>query len=155
MTHLTDTQRAFVEEFGSIYESYGLQRLKGLLVGVLLTQPQPLSLGELALLLGRSKGPISEAVRQLAQVGLLRKVEGPHRRRDYYAADPDLFHNNFRFNMQTVRRNLATAERFLDKAGDDEAAFREHLEHMRAFYQLMEDFYRRFSTEWEKVKHAP
>ncbi len=149
---LTATQRAFVDEFGSIYESYGFQRLKGLLVGLLLTQDRPLSLGEMSSLLRRSKGPISEAVRQLAETGLIRKVEGPHRRRDYYMADSDLFYNNFRFNMRTVRRNLDTAERFLDVVGEDQPVFRRHLEHMRSFYGLMQDFYERFSIEWEKAK---
>jgi DNA-binding transcriptional regulator GbsR (MarR family) len=156
MRGLNTLERRFVEEFGNIYEGYGLRRLKGLIVGLLLTRPGPLSLNEIADLLGRSKGPISESIRQLAQSGLVRKVSGPVARRDYYAADPDLFYNNFRFNMRTVQRNLETARRFLGmiegRDGTVDPAFARNLRHMQAFYSLMEAFYGRFAGEWKKAR---
>ncbi len=151
---LTPLQREIVEEFGNIYESYGLKRLKGLLVGLLLTQPEPLSLDDMAQLLGRSKGPISGAIRELASIGLARKVGGPENRRDYYVAHPDIFYNNFRFNMLTVRKNKALAEKVLQRLEEQPEENREavhhHFAHMQAFYTLMEDFYRGFSEQWEK-----
>ncbi|MEM1115630.1 MAG: transcriptional regulator [Bacteroidota bacterium] len=148
---LTPLQRDLVEEFGSIYEHYGFQRLKGLLVGLLLVQPAPLSLDDMAALLSRSKGPISTAVRDLAVTGLVRKAHGANARRDYYAADPDLFLNNFKHNMAVVRKNRRTAEQFLSEMGGDDAhteAVR-NLETMRAFYTLMESVYDDFAERWE------
>jgi DNA-binding transcriptional regulator GbsR (MarR family) len=148
-------RRSFVEEFGNIYENYGLARLKGLIVGLLLAYDEPLSLDDMAEKLGRSKGPISQTVRELALAGLVRKVEGEHARRDYYAADADLFYNNFRRNMRTVVKNRTTAEYFLgelDRVGDTADGLRANLEHMRAFYALMEDFYARFEEEWDRAK---
>ena len=153
---LSTLERDLVEEFGNIYEAYGLKRLKGLIVGLLLTETDPVSLNDMTVLLRRSKGPISSAVRELANIGLIRKVEGPENRRDYYVAHPDLFYNNFKFNMATVRKNRATAERFLATMRGNDAANHEiaihNLEHMRAFYTLMEAFYEGFSAEWERVK---
>jgi len=148
-------RRSLVEEFGNIYENYGLARLKGLIVGLLLAYDEPLSLDDMAEKLGRSKGPISQTVRELALAGLVRKVEGEHARRDYYAADTDLFYNNFRRNMRTVVKNRTTAEYFLGelaRMGDDADGLRANLEHMRAFYALMEDFYARFEQEWDRAK---
>jgi DNA-binding transcriptional regulator GbsR (MarR family) len=148
---LTPLQRDLIEEFGSIYEHYGFQRLKGLLVGLLLVEPDPLSLDDMAELLSRSKGPISTAVRDLAATGLVRKAHGANARRDYYAADPDLFLNNFKHNMAIVRKNRRTAEQFLNEMNGDEAhaeAVR-NLETMRAFYTLMESFYEDFAERWE------
>ncbi|BBM70772.1 GbsR/MarR family transcriptional regulator [Rhodothermus marinus] len=153
---LTPLQRDLVEEFGNIYEGYGLSRLKGLIVGLLLTQPEPLSLDDIATLLNRSKGPISSTIRELASIGLVRKVNGPENRRDYYVAHPDLFLNNFKFNLATVRKNRRTAEQFLwemEASGDPahQAAI-ERLRHMQAFYRLMEQFYENFTKEWERVR---
>jgi DNA-binding transcriptional regulator GbsR (MarR family) len=148
-------RRSLVEEFGNIYENYGLARLKGLIVGLLLAYDEPQSLDAMAEKLGRSKGPISQTVRELALAGLVRKVDGEHARRDYYAADADLFYNNFRRNMRTVVKNRTTAEYFLgelDRIGDDAEGLRANLEHMRAFYALMEDFYARFEEEWDRAK---
>jgi DNA-binding transcriptional regulator GbsR (MarR family) len=148
-------RRSLVEEFGNIYENYGLARLKGLIVGLLLAYDKPQSLDDMAEKLGRSKGPISQTVRELALAGLVRKTDGEHARRDYYAADADLFYNNFRRNMRTVVKNRTTAEYFLgelDRIGDDAEGLRANLEHMRAFYALMEDFYARFEEEWDRAK---
>lgn len=153
---LSTLERNLVEEFGNIYEAYGLKRLKGLIVGLLMTRTEPVSLDDMTALLRRSKGPISSAVRELANIGLIRKVEGPENRRDYYVAHPDLFYNNFKFNMATVRKNKATAERFLaimrDNDADKHDVAIQNLEHMRAFYTLMEAFYEGFSAEWEQAK---
>jgi DNA-binding transcriptional regulator GbsR (MarR family) len=145
-----------IEEFGNLYEGYGLKRLQGLIVGLLLTQTEPVSLDDMVEALGHSKGPISIAVRRLADIGLARKVNGPVNRRNYYTAHPDIFYNNFKFNMATVRKNRALAERFLTRleheGAEDRAGTVTHLQHMHAFYQLMESFYQDFSQQWERVK---
>ena len=148
-------EEELIQEFGSIYESHGLKRLQGLIVGLLLTQSDPASLDDMVELLGHSKGPISISVRRLADMGVVRKVDGPVNRRNYYVAHPDIFYNNFKFNMATVRRNRSLAERYLRRMqqsnqGDPETTA--NLEHMHAFYQLMESFYQDFSKRWEKVK---
>lgn len=159
-THVGDAtdqlRRSLVEEFGNIYENYGLPRLNGLIVGLLLAYAEPLSLDDMAAHLGRSKGPISQAVRDLSLAGLARKVDGEHARRDYYVADPDLFLNNFRRNMRTVVKNRQTAEFFLSELdrhdGADADALRANLDRMRAFYSLMEEVYAGFETAWEEAQ---
>ena len=154
---LTPSQRDLVHEIGSIYEQYGLQRLKGLIVGLLLVQPGPLSLDDIAELLARSKGPISMAVRDLASAGLLRKVDGDNSRRDYYATHPDIFLNNFKNGMAIVRKNRRTAEQFLSemKGNAAHAEALRNLEQMRAFYTLMESFFQDFAERWEADSAHP
>ena len=160
---LTDLQQSLVEEFGTLYESYGFKRLKGLIVGLVLTQSAPVSLDDITDLLGRSKGPISSAVRELASIGIIRKVNGPVARRDYYEADENLFYNNFRHNMDIVRKNRRIAERYLQRipnapAGEegtspaDYTAMKANMEQMHAFYTLMESFYADFSERWAEVR---
>lgn len=150
-------EEELIQEFGSIYESHGLKRLQGLIVGLLLTQSEPASLDDMVELLGHSKGPISISVRRLADMGVVRKVDGPVNRRNYYVAHPDIFYNNFKFNMATVRRNRSLAERYLRRMRQSDQGDAEtitNLEHMHAFYQLMESFYQDFSKRWEEVKQA-
>lgn len=148
-------EKELIEEFGNIYESYGLRRLQGLIVGLLLTRSEPVSLDDMVEILDRSKGPISISVRRLDDMDLVRKVEGPNNRRNYYASHPDIFFNNFKSNMATVRENRALAERFLsriDTRGDETEKTRESLEHMRVFYELLESFFEDFAERWWEVK---
>lgn len=156
MKHPSPVEEELIEEFGNLYESYGFKRLQGLIVGLLLTQPDPISLDDMVELLNHSKGPISIAVRRLADIGLARKVNGPVNRRNYYVAHSDLFYNNFTFNMATVRKNREIAHRFLMRmqaeGHDDREETIENLEHMQVFYELMESFYEDFSERWKAVK---
>lgn len=151
----SSVEQDLIEEFGNIYESYGLRRLQGLIVGLLLTKSEPVSLDDMVEILDRSKGPISISVRRLDDMDLVRKVEGPNNRRNYYASHPDIFFNNFKSNMATVRENRALAERFLsrvDTDGDETEKTRKSLEHMQVFYDLMESFFEDFAERWREVK---
>jgi DNA-binding transcriptional regulator GbsR (MarR family) len=148
-------ERELIEEFGNIYESYGLRRLQGLIVGLLLTKSEPVSLDDMVDILDRSKGPISISVRRLDDMDLVRKVEGPNNRRNYYASHPDIFFNNFKFNMATVRENRSLAERFLariEAEGKGSEKTKDSLKHMEVFYDLMEDFFEDFAQRWWEVK---
>ena len=148
-------EKNLIEEFGNIYESYGLRRLQGLIVGLLLTRSEPVSLDDMVEILDRSKGPISISVRRLDEFDLVRKVEGPNNRRNYYTSHPDIFFNNFKFNMKTVRENRALAERFLaqiDPEGGETQKTKESLEHMKVFYDLMQSFFEDFAERWQEVK---
>jgi DNA-binding transcriptional regulator GbsR (MarR family) len=155
MTQPSAAEEELIQEFGNLYETYGLKRLEGLIVGLLLTQEEPVSLDGMVDLLEHSKGPISVAVRRLDDIGLIKKVNGPVNRRNYYVAHPDLFYNNFKFNMATVRKNREIAERFLERieeGGEGRAKTIENLKHMRLFYRHMEKFYQDFSEKWKEVK---
>lgn len=147
-------QREFVEAFGNLYAAYGWKRLDGLIIGLLLAKDETLSLDEICAALGRSKGPISESVRQLTARGLLRKMAGRENRRDYYAIDPDVFFHNHQLNMQAVRKNRAIAEMYLAQETESETlnGMRRNLRVMHAFYTLMESFYSDFSARWNAEK---
>ena len=154
MKQPSSTEEDLIQEFGNLYETYGLKRLEGLIVGLLLTQEEPVSLDDMVELLNHSKGPISVAVRRLDDIGLIKKVNGPVNRRNYYAAHPDIFYNNFQFNMATVRKNREIAERFLDRMEEEKQSEKtvENLKHMQLFYRHMESFYQDFSEKWKEVK---
>ena len=153
---ISPTQKRFIEDFGNLYASYGFKRLNGLLIGLLLSAGEPLSLGEIAKLLNRSKGLISEIVRRLNSIGFIKKMDGPDSRKDYYSADETIFINVFHFNMGTVRKNIVLAEQFLHELEDDKSEeakrWKRNLKVMDAFYQQMNTFYDGFDKTWSEKK---
>lgn len=153
---LSASQKRFVQEFGNLYASYGLKRLNGLIIGLLLSSEVPVSLGDIARLLNRSKGLISEAVRRLHSLGFIKKIEGPHSRRDYYTADESTFLNVFHFNMTTVRKNIALADQFLHDIGisRNNQTWKRRLQYMDAFYRQMNSFYASFERTWTNRKRT-
>jgi DNA-binding transcriptional regulator GbsR (MarR family) len=155
---LSPQQKLFVEEFGNLYASYGFKRMNGLIIGLLLTTPEPLSLGEICRLLSRSKGLISESTRRLNSLGFIKKSSGADSRKDYYIADDEIFINVFHFNMGTVRKNISIAESFLLQLNSDKSPeikrWKENLLMMETFYDHMNDFYKEFDTVWRKKKKA-
>ena len=152
---LTATQKQFIEEMGNLYAMYGLSRLNGMLIGLLLSCEEALSLDEISAHLNRSKGLISQATRRLNTTGYIKKIEGPESRKDYYIADYDIFINVFHFNMTTVRKNLSIADQFLHLVksdGNTSARWKENLEVMELFYTNMNEFYEGFDTRWSELK---
>lgn len=152
---LTGTQKQFIEEMGNLYATYGLSRLNGMLIGLLLCSEDPLSLDDISTHLNRSKGLISQATRRLNTTGYIKKIEGPESRKDYYIADYDIFINVFHFNMTTVRKNLSIADQFLHLVKNDgkaSARWRENLEVMELFYTNMNEFYEGFDSRWSELK---
>ena len=151
---IASAQRELIEEFGNLYAAYGWKRLDGLIIGLLLARAETLSLDQICESLGRSKGPISESVRQLAEKGLIRKMPGEENRRAYYALDPDIFLHNHMQNMHVVRKNRLLAEQYLARTeGRDEVeGMRGNLRSMHAFYTLMESFYSDFSLRWRDLQ---
>ena len=147
---VTAVQRDFIEAFGNLYSSYGWKRLDGLIIGLLIARAETLSLDEICEALGRSKGPISESVRQLSDHGLIHKVGGEKHRRNYYTVDHDVFFQNHLRNMQTVRKNRSIADQYLQMTANSENldGMRQHLRTMHSFYTLMESFFSEFSARW-------
>ncbi len=82
----------YVEHLGLLWESQGLSRIAGRMIGLLTLRNDPQSLEEIARTLGVSKGSVSTDARHLAHLGLLHKVPNatPGDRRDYYVIAPDL-----------------------------------------------------------------
>ncbi|TFB22794.1 GbsR/MarR family transcriptional regulator [Filobacillus milosensis] len=89
--------------------SYGFPSTIGLVMGIIYYEREPMTLEQLSERTGMSKTRMSQAVRQLIQLNLARKVYGQGSRKDLYTVEQDyystfinLFTQNWR---QTVQRN--------------------------------------------------
>lgn len=80
----------YVERIGLIWESQGLPRIAGRIVGYLTLQSEPVSLDDLAGALGVSKASVSSDARYLARLGYIKLTTRRGDRRDYYVVAPDM-----------------------------------------------------------------
>jgi DNA-binding transcriptional regulator GbsR (MarR family) len=87
---LSKTRLEMIEACGRVCQVFGLPRSLGQIYGLLYLAPDPLSLDDIAELLGISKASVSTGTRQLLAWGGLRQVWIPGERRDHFQVEPEL-----------------------------------------------------------------
>ena len=96
-------ERHFVEDFSLYFEQMGYPRMAGRILGwLLICDPPAQSAGELADVLGASKGSLSTMTRLLIQVGLIERAGVPGRRRDYFRIKPGAWPQLIKSQMQSM-----------------------------------------------------
>jgi len=137
--------RRFIEDAGSMTQSFGVGRVLGQIYAYLYFSPEPRNLGNMQEALGISKGSASTGVRQLEQWGAVRKIWIKGDRKDYYEANDWLGRIVRNVMQDTVGSKLASYASLLDEMqeelqrntdGDSETEFvREQIEKLRRFQQ--------------------
>ncbi len=153
MTAQEKIKREMVQSFGDAYQAFGLSKLMGRVVALLIFSEKPLSLDEITQQLEMSKGPISQITRRLIDHHLIRKVWTPGTRKDYYEIEPEIFGNAFRNNLQLIKRNTEIAatlkEQVLATNEEKLNTLHKRLIEMETFYRLMEEHFRNFLDAWQ------
>lgn len=143
-----------MEEFGLLFEGFGVPRMVGRVLGaLLLADPPEMSAEELAGTLRASRGSISTATRTLVQIGLVEKVSKPGERRDYFRNKPGAWHELTRRRMAQIGVFRVMAERglsVLEAEGKDAPEVRLGLEEMRDFYAYCERELPGIFERWEQ-----
>ncbi len=142
----------FIRDFGDAYLRFGLPRLMGHIVGLLLFEDRLLSLDEITVQLHVSKGPVSQVMSRLRDHGLVVRENIPGDRKDFYRASGDIFGIAFSNQADQFRRNLSLAKSYmsrLDNAGLPET-FAARVEEMTEFYTLMMEHLEQFMQAWER-----
>lgn len=124
----------FVERLGLIWESQGLPRIAGRVVGYLTLQAEPLSLDAIAKALGVSKASVSNDARYLARLGLVELVTRRGDRRDYYIIAPDMPRRMTEQKLAEIERLHDALVAATDAQGVDPAA-RERIQAFGDFQQ--------------------
>lgn len=94
---------SFVEQMGGYFESNGLTRLAGRLLGWLLVcTPERQSSEELAAALGASSGGISTNARMLIHFGFIERLAVAGDRRTHFRLRPNAFAAGERHRLQTM-----------------------------------------------------
>ncbi len=157
MTQEERIKKEIVQRFGDAYKAFGLNKLMGHIVALLIYSAEPLSLDEIAKQLGRSKGPVSQIIRRLRDKKLIQKVWFPeNNRKDYYEIEPEIFENAFRNNLELIKNNTRIAKSLkeisFDLNHDGADVLKLRINEMERFYILMEKHFRIFLDEWIKER---
>lgn len=150
-------KKELIQRFGDAYKAFGLNKLMGHIIALLLFSPEPLSLDEITKQLGRSKGPISQIVRRLRDKRLIRKSWMPeNNRKDYYEIEPEVFEHAFRNNLELIKNNKRIAIQLKEKIKSANKPSLEtintRMKEMELFYTMMEEHYNIFLSEWIKAR---
>lgn len=158
MQTTSEIQRDFIQDFGEAYQHFGLPKLMGRIVGLLLEEEEPLSLDEITDRLQVSKGPVSQVMRRLADRELVELIWVPGDRRHFYRAIPDIFGRAFANHAGHLEQNRHLARRFVARAEAESAElsphFRTRLDQMERFYTLMNRHLTAFLEEWTATEAA-
>jgi HTH-type transcriptional regulator, glycine betaine synthesis regulator len=109
------TRLDMVEACGRIGQVFGLPRSLGQIYGLLYLSPAPLSLDDIAELLGISKASASTGTRQLAAWGGIRQVWVHGDRRDHFEAEPELGNLLRSGYSDFLKPRLASSQKRLDR----------------------------------------
>ena len=134
---ITQLKQDFTEGLSQISKFWGFPKGMGSLFGVLYLAPNPLSLDELVLQSGLTKGAVSTNVRALARMGLVHPYTKLGDRKDYYTAETD-FYKSIRAILKE-RQNIE-----FDRAV---ASVRETIEKLEAHPKIADEAERAFLLE--------
>ncbi len=104
-----ESQRRFVEAWGAMGALWGVNRSVARVHALLMASEAPLSLEEIAERLQISKGNASMSLRDLRNFGVVRQVDVPGDRRDFYVTEPDVWTMFFRILTERKRREFDPA----------------------------------------------
>src|SRR3989339_450610 len=130
-----------IKNFGVAYRAFGLSKLMGHIVALLIYSPEPISLEEIAKSLHRSKGPVSQILRRLRDKNLIRRVWQPTSRKDFYEIQPEVFENAYRTNLELVKSNTRLARQLKSMVSKEKnaklGALKLRIIEMERFYSIM------------------
>lgn len=92
----------FVERVGRFFEGDAAPRTSGRMLGLLLLEPEELSIDEIADALRVSRASVSTNARQLESFGVVERVSHLGDRRDFYRIAPDLERTLLRHRMERL-----------------------------------------------------
>jgi DNA-binding transcriptional regulator GbsR (MarR family) len=152
-----DTVQRFVEAWGAMGSLWGINRSVARVHALLMASEAPVSLDELAERLQISKGNASMSLRELRTFGVVRQVEVPGDRRDFYVTEPDVWTMFFRILRERKRREFDPAveaiRELLDAPGA-RGAVRGRLEQMAELLDTMDGVAGRFLSDPKSSRSA-
>ncbi len=135
-----DADRArFVEDVALHWETYGLPRIAGRIIGLLMVcDPPQRSARQLVQQLQASKGSVSTMTRLLMASGALETTAVPGDRATYYRLAPDSFERKMQRRLEAMVGFRRLAERgaaMLEAEGSERADELRELASMYAFFE--------------------
>lgn len=143
---LAQIKQDFTEGLSQISRFWGFPKGMGAIFAVLYLSPTPLSLDEIVLETGLTKGAISTEVRTLARMGLVHRSSKLADRKDYYEAEDD-FYKSIRSILKErqnseFERALGSIRETLEKLGSGSVTGNEaEIQFVHKRVQALQEFF--------------
>jgi DNA-binding transcriptional regulator GbsR (MarR family) len=148
-------QQELIEEFGLVFESHGMPRMAGRVVGrLLMCWPPHQSMTHLAGALQASKASISTTTAMLAQMGFVERLTFPGDRQDYFRVRPTSTAIHVQDMARRLRAQLALVERGMAVADDQTADGLGRLVQARDLFSFMAIELPALLERWEQKRTA-
>src|SRR5260370_28918044 len=125
---LSPALQEFVESMGVYFGRFGLPRIGGRILGLLMVADRPLSLDDLARSLQVSRASISTNMRPIIASSLAEQISLPGDRRDYYRFGPHTWERSLKTELDAIAMLRRLGERALAAARASEGTAREQLD---------------------------
>lgn len=125
---LDEENRSFVEKLGVYYEDFGIPRIGGRILGLMLVSSQPISAEQISNLLRVSRGSVSTNVRLLVSQGLLEKTSRVGDRTDYYSVSESIWDNAIKIRIDGFKSLKRIVEQGVKAVGDESSPNKNLLE---------------------------
>lgn len=121
---LWPSEAAVSDVIGRLIEFWGFKRNMGRIWAVLYLSPEPLSAEDLRQALKLSSGAVSMTLSELARWGVVRKVWVQGERKDFYAAEVQLWRMISRVYSEREKTEIVTAIEAFEEALEEVSALR-------------------------------
>src|SRR4030095_3307174 len=98
----TTTLLQFIENIGLHFEEYGVPRIGGRILGLLLASSRPVSPEEMSDLLQVSRSGVSTNLRTLLMTGLADRVSLPGERSDFYVFSKEAWEKSLEMRLDGI-----------------------------------------------------
>lgn len=89
--HLLEARENFIQGLSRITYFWGFSKAMGAIFGAVYLSPAPLTLDDIVVQVGVSKGAVSTNIRNLERLGMVHKQVKLGDRKDYYTAETDFW----------------------------------------------------------------
>ena len=138
----------FIENMGLHYEDYGVPRIGGRILGLLLVSPRPITSEEMAEALQVSRSSISTNLKTLLMSELVEKVSLPGERMDYYIFSPEGWQRALEMRLSSIFDLKELAAQGLDSLEENHPA-RSRLVQMDDWVDMVQKAIDRLTEEWQ------
>lgn len=149
---LTPELSRFIENMGLYYEDYGIARIGGRILGLLLVAQKPLAPEQIAATLKVSRSSISTNIRYLVMSNMVEKVSVPGDRCDYFIFSPEGWQSAFQERLAGLEPLRELAAEGMAAMPQDHPA-RRNLEELSEWVTLAEKTYHQFLVEWQSRRN--
>lgn len=144
----------FIENIGLHFEEYGVPRIGGKILGLLLASSRPVSPEEMTDLLQISRSSVSTNLRTLLMTGLADRISLPGERNDSYVFSDDAWEKTLELRLDGIQSLREMAEEGL-QGMDEQYPARARLEEILAWTEMVQTAFETLIQKWQSHKEEP